>query len=1027
METKTIDENRYWLQISGSEIKVEQQTEFDSSFFREEYIQIFKVIDKIIQSTESNRKREKEAKESRKYCPDIRIHNIVPIIGRRGAGKSSILHAVSGALSENFKNKKNDSIFEKFSNSNFVKKKFIVMQCIDGSLLEENEDIFPIVLAQMYNIFKKISDKHFSSGFNREYENAIYEDDQDYQRRELNKRFTELYRSAMQVADDQYHDYWSEGMTPISSLNQLSGSLELRQNFRALLKSYLRYYAKYGKTWDEDDYKQDDYYLVIPIDDLDLNVEHGFEMLEKIHRYLMVPNVIILLAHDQKQFKRLSEFHFYKMIPKYDSRMNAASSNIEGLTNQFLEKVMPRNYRVYVPEFSVRRERWVSIANGNDEEKYSPRNIVFRLLYKRLGMRMDVVGTKRHFFEYESLRYFTNFVNLLNDMDSPAKENFGNCHYLKMSSMSSKIPVDCPDDCEVSPSNTSENENSFNMEVFRHNYRLLKQEITEVMSENNLSGEAAIYQYRVDNASVTSTSYAYQTRSSKKKFDEIISEVNPIPKIFVNLYDTIVNEGSQAEANDYRNFVERLKFFDYSYGEVLYIIYKYGRMYGNKGFIHCLLAEYSLELMRNYVHIRFDNDYKRRHTERKNLILAVNGSVAGSWANSMMPIILFNEGMNRSFSGTIGNVVMQRVFAIDGSLIKELIDEKISNKKELEIEITNILHTILIIGMFFDCRSYKLPKMFNWNVEDMQKKVSSKDADDIYNKMDNRAVSNSTPPVAPSSFRPISGLGTFSFLNFVGNALKYKYIDTSGKKNASVDYDAIKDDKDNYDDNLSLLLDYAVRYINRITGNNRVVKNVVNKVRHAIEKDLNGWHKKYEGFVLPIYDIDIFYNLLKRLVEDSYGKPGTIALSDLLYRYIEAYRFLEKKLAENDMYYADKKQCRIALCPDGRNAYHYHFSQAFREYPLMKWLGVSNKKVKDSASIKAETGIKNEWFESIFENMGMGGFAGRENEPNSNMYTIKSKWFEKRLDDRYEVESRENSNITINQMYNVSTIGGYGD
>lgn len=537
------------------------------------------------------------------------------------------------------------------------------------------------------------------------------------------------------------------------------------------------------------------------------------------------------------------------------------------------------------------------------------------------------------------------------------------------------------------------------------------------MAGTNLGEEPALSQYRVDSASVTS--FAYQTRSLKTKFDEITSEVNPIPRSFINLYDSMIIEGDQLDFRqvghrDYKILLERLKFFQYSYGEILYIIYKYGRMYGNKVLIHCLLADYSLELMRNYVHIRFDEDIKRKQVERKNLILAVNGSVVGSWGNNMMPRV--NVGMRRVPCGTIVDVKMEKVFILDiAKDIKQLKDSK-ATLKELKEEVRKILHAILIIGMFFDCRSYKLPKMFRWNDDGTRKdgRISNKETDDIdgVNRLRNLHITHKEITTEPkeNSFCPITGFGTYSFLNFVGNALKYIYKEGGENDSTKVDYD----------DNIQLLLNCAVKYIKKTGGNNKTFDRATREIQDEIITEFNQWHEKYDGFVLPIYDIDICYNLLKRLVEHSYGQPGVIESEDVLDRYIESYQYLLRKLDQNDQYYADREKCRIALCPNGVNVYHYHFAQAFREYPYMKWLGVSlQAKNEDSTEANKKTYIEN-WFKDVFARLFQGGGGSATDEHNSSELGIKSEWFDNHTRSKDNFDQSDSS-------YSVQTPGGYGD
>lgn len=156
------------------------------------------------------------------------------------------------------------------------------------------------------------------------------------------------------------------------------------------------------------------------IDDLDLNIDNGFDMLEKIHRYMMVNNVIVLLAMDYDQMKLLCEKSFYRMIPLVDHKLKERGGDIEKLAQDFLDKVLPSNDRIYLPFFNKMSNVKLQLPASGDGGTYREiklKDILFRKLYEKLGIRMDVKGKKRHFFEQESMRAFVSFYLMLQSMD----------------------------------------------------------------------------------------------------------------------------------------------------------------------------------------------------------------------------------------------------------------------------------------------------------------------------------------------------------------------------------------------------------------------------------------------------------------------------------------------------------------------------------------------------------------------------------------------------------------------------------
>lgn len=77
--------------------------------------------------------------------------------------------------------------------------------------------------------------------------------------------------------------------------------------------------------YEERAYNQDyEHFLVITIDDLDLNTDVGFEMLELIHRYMMVPQADKIFVENKKDIDRLSR-DFINKILLFNTRIYMSS------------------------------------------------------------------------------------------------------------------------------------------------------------------------------------------------------------------------------------------------------------------------------------------------------------------------------------------------------------------------------------------------------------------------------------------------------------------------------------------------------------------------------------------------------------------------------------------------------------------------------------------------------------------------------------------------------------------------------
>lgn len=917
------NQNHTILIIEGSQTKVE--TELERTYAKEEYLHVFQVIHEIIQTAERDRQRRKAGKDNNQYTPDIRIHNIVPIIGERGAGKSTMMHTVAHLLRDQNRGIKNvqkdrkDKSFELFFGENgvFREKRFTVLDSIDGSLLEPSEDIFQTVLAQIYELLQDYAERTQSSFYRTR--SAYEENNKDIST--LYTRLGKLMESAKLMEESAHGRFRRSEEPPLVSLKQISGSIKMQRDFQGLLDCVLQYCSRDGKY--------EDHYLVVLIDDLDLNIEHGYEMLEQIHRYLMVPNVIILMAFDEDQFCRLTENHFYDMVPKFDSRMNAAAERIHKLARQYLEKVMPLDSRTYIPNLTARSDIYVRFGKGLKETDGLPQKaFVFNLIATKLGIRLDTGGGKRHFFEQESLRTYVNFALLLQGMKQLQKTN--------------------PDNIDVA--------------AMRNNYRVLEQEIINHMAARKLSDRNYTTYYRMDEAATTLANYSTAT-PTKRLFEMLTANRDPLPASLRLLFSEIVKEAereyieyvqlglrveevySLLSYGRFHDLYRQLRYYGYSYGEVLHIIYVYGRLSNErKALIHCLLAYYSLVLTRSYLIMRYEKKQETIKKEKANLCAAMNASVAGSWANRMVPKVRVpgnSLGMESYQSGIRIDVKVGDVFRINGSKIEELIASETGSRS-----ITDFIKAVLLLGMFFDQPTYKRFVESCWK-SDFSRETKNNSEDQFalkdYIKMLSRESEDDREQGAVKEIEDFIPAkenvnAVFSFLSFVSNA-----------------FQSIQEDKVELP-----LLDYTVSYLHaEFPERHRSIL----KAESSIRNEFVEWGKEFGALALPIYDIDVCYNVLKRLRQDAYGNMEIVSHDKLWDEFIKAYYGIAQRLAENDKTYQDV--CKVEL---GSDALTGSFETAFCSCPYMKWLGISGGNFKaQKKDILPETAM--DWLKEQFKEM----------------------------------------------------------
>lgn len=168
----------------------------------------------------------------------------------------------------------------------------------------------------------------------------IQTNDYSYRKRNISLAFDRVYtnlknlRSSKDVIED-------EDDTFLETLEKLSLSWNLKESFQELVQEYLEI-MKYPNT---EDLKIENHFLVISIDEADMNIDHGFEIIEQIRQYLMGPNIIVLLSADYDQLEKICDNHFSREFSSINKFENM-DKHIKRLTREYLEKIIPSDRRI---------------------------------------------------------------------------------------------------------------------------------------------------------------------------------------------------------------------------------------------------------------------------------------------------------------------------------------------------------------------------------------------------------------------------------------------------------------------------------------------------------------------------------------------------------------------------------------------------------------------------------------------------------------------------------------------------------
>lgn len=306
-------------------LRIEDFNEIKTSFFKDVYKQAFEQVKNIEKwSKDSNKETNKEifSRESREY------NNIIAFTGERGTGKSSAMLTVANALIKYPLIK--SELVDVLPKDDF-EAHFESLHTIDPSKFEKHQNIIEVILAELFEKFQT-QIKDASNQYN------------DNDKRTVLKAFQDVYQ-CLKVISNGNQTKKFEG-DALETLAKLADATKLEKNIQNLIKEYLKFIHP--------DKAQGQSILIIPIDDFDLNVKHAGEMAEQIRKYLMIPQVMVLMAINLEQF---GDVKTQDVIGDFQTLFTRSemSESPRDVAARYILKLIPIDRRIVIPSIRIER------------------------------------------------------------------------------------------------------------------------------------------------------------------------------------------------------------------------------------------------------------------------------------------------------------------------------------------------------------------------------------------------------------------------------------------------------------------------------------------------------------------------------------------------------------------------------------------------------------------------------------------------------------------------------------------------
>lgn len=405
-----MQEKKYKLLIDDlSAIKYEEETEFENSVSADAYEKAYAITKKILRENKKFRELKNKGTTGNKLRNSEQIYNILFFTGAKGSGKTSTMLSYMEYLKDFYR--KSDKGENKLSSKDHLM--FTGLEYIDASVMDKKEDILGCILSKMLKKWKE-EESHSYEGRRM---GIIQTNDYSYRKRNISLAFDRVYtnlknlRSSKDVIED-------EDDTFLETLEKLSLSWNLKESFQELVQEYLEI-MKYPNT---EDLKIENHFLVISIDEADMNIDHGFEIIEQIRQYLMGPNIIVLLSADYDQLEKICDNHFSREFSSINKFENM-DKHIKRLTREYLEKIIPSDRRIIMSsgsEWKLLDREEIEVYYKDDKgEPYGEgtiKKIVQRDCKDNLGIELYKNGELIKYFTPNTLREFSTWIKKMSEL-----------------------------------------------------------------------------------------------------------------------------------------------------------------------------------------------------------------------------------------------------------------------------------------------------------------------------------------------------------------------------------------------------------------------------------------------------------------------------------------------------------------------------------------------------------------------------------------------------------------------------------
>ena len=310
----------------------------------------------IVQTSTRIKKNEKKGLSTKKEIERLHEYpsNVIAFCADRGRGKTTAMLSFANAL-EALGNSEKGNPAKFWGNvpgdNDASEVSFEVMAPIDPASMENSESVLQQIISQLFeNFCREIKSRHLLCESGREDGNA--------------DTVSDKFQKCAQAIDSLYKEPEARNSLMEDELDHIA---EMGQSAKLLLllDELIDCYLKFMRGQDTK------CYLVVQIDDADMDIGRSYQILEDMRKYLGLPRVIVLMATNIRQLETTVEQHFlheYRRGLKYSDSMITVE-RCHDIAVLYLEKAIPHNRRIYLPDIGDTIRQHLASLRVNYQDK----------------------------------------------------------------------------------------------------------------------------------------------------------------------------------------------------------------------------------------------------------------------------------------------------------------------------------------------------------------------------------------------------------------------------------------------------------------------------------------------------------------------------------------------------------------------------------------------------------------------------------------------------------------------------------